>query len=144
MTASITQSGIDALTVSNGGTGQQSFTVGSILVGNGSGALGQLSNTTFVATGSGASNNTITSATVDAYGRFTDVTYNAISGLKVNQGGTGQASFTLNGMIFGNGSGDLQYTTAAGTADQTWSNQILTTTNAGVPVWTTALDGGTF
>ena len=134
----------DALTVPNGGTGQQSFTVGSILVGNGSGALGQLSNTTFVATGSGASNNTITSATVDAYGRFTDVTYNAISGLKVNQGGTGQASFTLNGMIFGNGSGDLQYTTAAGTADQTWSNQILTTTNAGVPVWTTALDGGTF
>jgi hypothetical protein len=35
-------------------------------------------------------------------------------------------------------------TAAAGTADQTWSNQVLTTTNAGVPVWTTALDGGTF
>jgi hypothetical protein len=38
----------------------------------------------------------------------------------------------------------LLVTAAAGTSDQTFSNQILTVTNAGVPVWSTALDGGTF
>ena len=40
----------NALSVENGGTGQTSFTVGSILVGNGSGALGELSNTTSAGT----------------------------------------------------------------------------------------------
>ena len=127
-----------------GGTGQSSFTSGSILVGNGSGALSLLSNTTFVATGSGAQNNTITSVTVDAYGRTTALTYSQILGLTVGQGGTGVSSFTTNGMVYGNGSGPLQVTAAAGSADQTWSNQIMTVTNAGVPVWSTALDGGTF
>jgi len=38
----------------------------------------------------------------------------------------------------------MQVTAAAGSSDQTWSNQILTVTNSGVPVWTSALDGGTF
>jgi hypothetical protein len=57
-------------------------------------------------------------------------------------GGTGATSFTTNGIVFGGSS--LSSTAAAGTSDQTWSNQILTVTNAGVPVWSTALDGGTF
>lgn len=126
-----------------GGTGSTTYTTGAIVVAGPTG-LESLSNTSFVQTGSGAGNNTITSVTVDAFGRFTDATFSAISGLKVDQGGTGQSSFTVDGIIYGNGSGDLQVTAAAGTADQTWSNQILTTTNAGVPVWTTALDGGTF
>ena len=64
--------------------------------------------------------------------------------MTVPQGGTGIAAATLNGMVFGNGTGPLQVTQAAGSADQSWTNQILTVTNAGVPVWSTTLDGGVF
>jgi hypothetical protein len=141
---SFTTQAISGLTTSQGGTGQSSFTSGAILIGNGSGALETLSNTTFVATGTGASNSTITSVTVDAYGRFTAATFTAISGLTTQQGGTGQNTFTTNGMLYGNASGPLQVTAAAGTSDQTFSNQIMTVTNAGVPVWSTTLDGGQF
>lgn len=135
---------INGLTVEQGGTGQTSFTQGSIVIGNDAGGLLTLANTTYTQTGILTSNNTITSITVDAYGRFTAATTQAISGLTVPQGGTGASSFTTNGITYGNGSGAIQVTAAAGTSDQTWSNQVLTTTNAGVPVWTTALDGGTF
>jgi len=38
----------------------------------------------------------------------------------------------------------LTSTDAAGTSDITTSNQILTVTAAGVPVWTTTIDGGTY
>jgi len=133
-----------ALTVPYGGTGVSSFSTGGIVIGNGSGALSTLANTTFVTTGSGASNNTVTSVSVDVYGRTTALTYSAISGLTVGQGGTGVSTFTTNGITYGNGTGPLQVTAAAGTSDQAWTNQILTVTNAGVPVWSSALDGGTF
>jgi len=139
-----TAADISGLTVTQGGTGASSFTNGAILVGSGSGALTTLANTTFTTTGSSGQNKTITSVTVDGYGRFTDVTYSDISGLTVTQGGTGVSTFTTNGITYGNGTGAMQVTAAAGTSDQTWSNQILTTTNAGVPVWSTALDGGQF
>jgi hypothetical protein len=132
------------LGVPRGGTGQSSFTAGSIVIGNGTNGLLELSNTTFVATGTGASNNTISSVTVDAYGRFTAATFEAISGLTVPQGGTGASTFTTNGIVYGNGSGALQATPVAGDSDQSWSNQILTVNNSGTPTWTTALDGGTF
>ena len=134
----------NALTVPYGGTGTNSFSAGGILIGNGTGALSSLANSSFTATGTGAANSTVTSVTVDAYGRTTALTYSAISGLTVGQGGTGVSSFTTNGITYGNGSGAMQVTAAAGTSDQTWSNQILTVTNAGVPVWSSALDGGTF
>lgn len=139
-----TTQAIGGLTVGQGGTGATAFNSGSIVIGNGTNGLSVLSNTTFVAIGSGASNNTISSVTVDAYGRFTDATYTAISGLTVPQGGTGLSSITSGGITYGNGVGTLGVTAAAGTSDQTWSNQILTTTNAGVPVWSTSLDGGSF
>lgn len=132
------------LGVPRGGTGAATFTNGSILVGSGTGALTTLANTTFTPTGSGGTDKTITSVTVDSYGRFTAATFESISGLSVGQGGTGVSSFTTNGMLYGNGSGALQVTAAAGTSDQTWSNQIMTVTNSGVPVWTTSLDGGQF
>ena len=134
----------NALTVPNGGTGAASFSAGGLLIGNGTGALSQLANTTFTTTGTAASNTNVSSVTVDAYGRFTNVTYSAISGLTVGQGGTGLSTITQNGITYGNGTGNLGVTAAAGAADQTWSNQILTVTNSGVPVWTTAMDGGSF
>jgi hypothetical protein len=143
--------GIDAnqitggtLTVGRGGTGASSFTSGALLVGNGSGAISELANSTYTATGSAGAAKTVTSLTVDAYGRVTAATFADISGLTVSQGGTGASTFTANGIVYGNGTGAMQVTAAAGTSDQTWSNQILTVTNAGVPVWSSALDGGQF
>jgi hypothetical protein len=132
------------LSVGRGGTGQSSFTTGAILVGNGSGGLQTLANSTYTATGTGAANNTVSSLSVDAYGRVTAATFSAISGLTVGQGGTGRSTFTTNGIIYGNSTDGQLVTAAAGTSDQTFSNQILTVTNAGVPVWSSALDGGTF
>lgn len=126
-----------------GGTGSTTYTTGGLLIAGASG-FESLANTTYVLTGALASNNTITSITVDAYGRFTAATAGAISGLTVPQGGTGLNTVTLNGITYGNGTDALGVTAAAGAADQTWSNQILTVTNAGVPVWSTALDGGQF
>jgi YD repeat-containing protein len=128
---------------SRGGTGSTSYTTGALLVAGVSG-LESLANTTYTATGSGAANNTVSSLTVDTYGRVTAATFSAISGLTVGQGGTGRSTFTTNGIIYGNSTDGQLVTAAAGTSDQTFSNQILTVTNAGVPVWSTALDGGTF
>jgi YD repeat-containing protein len=128
---------------SRGGTGSTSYTTGALLVAGVSG-LESLANTTYTATGSGAANNTVSSLTVDTYGRVTAATFSAISGLTVGQGGTGRSTFTTNGIVFGNSTDGLLVTATAGTSDQTFSNQILTVTNAGVPVWSTALDGGTF
>ena len=126
-----------------GGTGSTSYTTGALLVAGATG-LQSLANTTYSLTGSLGTNNTITSLTVDAYGRVTAATGSAISGLTVPQGGTGLSTATTNGITYGNGTGALGVTAAAGTSDQTWSNQILTVTNAGVPVWSSAMDGGTF
>jgi hypothetical protein len=131
------------LPIARGGTNGTSFTNNQITYFDGT-KIASLANTTYTQTGTLTSNNTITSITVDGFGRFTAATVGAISGLTVGQGGTGLSTIIQNGITYGNGTGNLGVTTAAGTADQTWSNQILTVTNAGVPVWTTALDGGTF
>jgi len=128
---------------SRGGTGSTTYTTGTLLVAGSTGLL-SLANTTYVQSGTLATNNTITSITVDAYGRFTNSTIGAISGLTVPQGGTGLATITQNGITYGNGVGALGVTSAVGGADQTWSNQLLTVTNTGTPVWTTTLDGGRF
>jgi len=47
-------------------------------------------------------------------------------------------------MVYGNGTGALQVTAAAGVADIHTSRQIMTVDASGVPTWTTTLDGGTF
>jgi hypothetical protein len=139
-----TEQAISGLSVAQGGTGASSFTSGALLVGNGNGAIGTLANTTYTLTGTLGAAKTITSLTVDAYGRVTAATAADISGLTVTQGGTGASTFTAKGIVYGDGTNALAVTAAAGTSDQTWSNQILTTTNAGVPVWTSTLDGGQF
>jgi hypothetical protein len=115
-----------------------------MLVGNGTGAIQAIANVSYTLTGTLGAAKTITSLTVDDYGRVTAATAADISGLTVAQGGTGAASFTAKGIVYGDGTNALAVTAAAGAADQTWSNQILTTTNAGVPVWTSTLDGGQF
>jgi len=131
------------LPIARGGTNGTTFTNNQITYFDGS-KLASLANTTYTQTGTLAANNTITSITVDGFGRFTAATVGAITGLTVAQGGTGLATITTNGITYGRGTSSLGVTAAAGGADQTWSNQILTTTDAGVPVWTSALDGGQF
>ena len=133
----------NALAVKSGGTGQSSFTVGQVVVGNGTGGLQQLANVSSI-NATVPSNSTLSSFVTDVYGRVTSFTQQAIAGLTVGQGGTGISSATLNGITYGNGTGAFGVTAAAGTSDQTWSNQIMTVTNSGVPTWSTALDGGTF
>lgn len=131
------------LGVSRGGTGASSFTSGQVVVGNGTGALQSIANVSALSVTVTAAN-TVGSFATDTYGRVTSFTQQAIAGLTVGQGGTGRSTFTTNGIIYGNSTDGLLVTAAAGTSDQTWTNQILTVTNAGVPVWSTALDGGTF
>jgi hypothetical protein len=70
--------------------------------------------------------------------------------LAVKHGGTGRSEFNTNGILYGNGTGELLETAAANMAnpgigpDVATSFQILTVTAAGVPVWTDTIDGGTF
>jgi len=137
---------VNQLTVPNGGTGQQAFNTGQVLIGSGVNALQQLANVASINT-TLAANNTVSNLTTDVWGRVTGFTTQAIAGLTVGQGGTGRTSFNTNGIVYGNstdGSAPIQSTYVAGFADQTWSNQILTVTNAGVPVWSSAMDGGQF
>jgi hypothetical protein len=99
-----TVSGLSAdIAVADGGTGAGTFTGGAILIGNGTGALQTLANSTYTLTGGLAAANTISSLTVDAYGRVTAATGAAIaigasqitSGtLPIGRGGTNQTSFT--------------------------------------------------
>jgi hypothetical protein len=141
---SFSQQEISGLSVGQGGTGASTFSAGRMLVGNGAGAIQAIANVTYTLTGTLGAAKTITSLTVDAYGRVSAATASDISGLTVTQGGTGASTFTAKGIVYGDGTNALAVTAAAGTSDQTWSNQILTTTNAGVPVWSSTLDGGQF
>lgn len=132
------------LPIARGGTNNDTYTSNQIVFHNGT-SLVSLANSSYVATGvTPSGNSTITSITVDGFGRLTDTTFSYISGLNVDQGGTGASTFTQYGIMYGNAGSALQATAAAGTSDQGWSNQLLTTTDAGVPVWTTTLDGGHF
>ena len=102
-----TVSGLSAdISVSDGGTGAGSFTGGSILIGNGTGALQTLSNTSSAGTYANASH--VPVVTVDDYGRVSGVTNTAIaistsqvtSGtLPINRGGTNQTTFSTGQLV---------------------------------------------
>jgi hypothetical protein len=129
------------LAIAQGGTNQSSYTNNQITYYNGT-SIVSLANTGTA--GTYGAINYIPIITTDGFGRVSSVSNTAISGLTVSQGGTGQSSFTQYGITYGNGTSGLGVTAVAGTSDQTYSNEILTVTNAGVPVWTSALDGGQF
>ena len=142
---------ISGLTVGQGGTGRSSFFSGQILVGAGTDGLQTIANTGTA--GSYGSASYVPVITTDVWGRVSNVSNTAIeldtsriiSGtLGVPRGGTGFSTATNKGIVYGNGTGALQVTAAADTADQTWSNQIMTVNNSGIPVWSTAMDGGQF
>lgn len=62
--------------------------------------------------------------------------------LDVPTGGTGNVSFNINTVLFGNNDGAISTTAAAGDSDIVFSNQILTVDENNVPVWTDTIDGG--
>ena len=66
--------------------------------------------------------------------------------LAVVYGGTGRSSFVPDGVVYGDGTAALKVTEAAGSADASFSYQLLTVTGDGDsnPVWTDTLDGGEF
>lgn len=129
------------LPIARGGTNGTAFTNDQITYFNGT-SIVSLANTGTA--GTYGAQNYIPVITTDGYGRVSSVSNTAIGGLTVSQGGTGLSTATTNGITYGNGTAAFGVTAAADTADQTWSNQILTVTNAGVPVWSTSMDGGTF
>jgi len=139
--ASQVTSGI--LPFARGGTNQTSYTTGGMVISDGT-RLTSLANSTFNVTGTAATNATLTSLSVDDYGRTTGAVYQSISGLTPSQGGTGLSTITQYGITYGNGINNLGVTAAAGTDDIAGSNQFLTVNSAGVPVWSTTFDGGVF
>jgi hypothetical protein len=100
-------------------------------------ATAQAANATFLTTGTVPSARLSGSYTgITGVGVLTAGTWNA-STIGVQFGGTGQTSFTTNGVLFGNGAGALNVT-AAGT-----EGKVLQASASGVPEFD-HLDGGTF
>jgi hypothetical protein len=141
-----TVSGLSAdIAVADGGTGRGTFTTGAILVGAGTGALGELANVTVTST-TLATSNTLTSVSTDGYGRITAVTATPIaisatqvtSGtLPIARGGTGATTLTNNGVLLGQG------TNAITAASSSTEGHVLTINASGVPTFS-HLSGGTF
>lgn len=133
------------LPVANGGLGANTFTTGSLVTYNGSNFV-SISNSSFTQTGTLSAANTVTSVSVDAYGRLTALTSSAIaigadqitSGtLSVQRGGTGAGTFTTNGVLLGQG------TSAFNTASSSTEGHVLTINGSGVPTFS-MISGGTF
>jgi hypothetical protein len=132
-----------AIEVSDGGTGQTSFTTGSIIIGNGTSGLLELANTTSAGTYGNAA--FVPVITVDNYGRVSNVTVQEIKIsmddldgiLPIVNGGTGANTFTTNGVLLGQG------TSAITTASSSTEGHVLTINASGVPEFS-MLSGGTF
>jgi hypothetical protein len=94
------------------------------------------------------------SGTIEGAGTTYYFTYipDATNADQVFSGTVGSAYFNTtkleigihNGVPFFDQYKRLTTTAAAGTADITTSNQIMTVNSSGVPVWTTTIDGGTY
>jgi len=160
-----TVSGLSSdIAVADGGTGAGSFTAGAILIGNGTGALQTLSNSSYTLTGGLAAGNTVTSLTVDDYGRVTAATGAEIaiaasqvtSGtLPVARGGTNQTSFTGGQFIYFDGTSlaSIANTGTAGVygqADETLTvttdayGRVSAVSQTSIAIATTAVTSGTF
>ncbi len=134
------------LPIARGGTNATTFDdAGALVIYDGS-KLASLANSSYTLTGGLAAGNTITSLTVDAYGRVTAATGAEIaisasqitSGtLSVERGGSGAGSFTTNGVLLGQG------TSAFTTASSSTEGHVLTINASGVPTFS-MLSGGTF
>jgi hypothetical protein len=118
------------LGISQGGTGASSHTAGNVILGNGSGAL---TSATGLNWNSGTTSLTAPNVNLPTGGKYkinaTDLALTDLTGtLQVNKGGTGQTTFTANGLLIGN-------TTSAITqnAGLTFITSTLTAPNMNVP-----------
>lgn len=75
-------------------------------------------------------------SSITTLGTITTGVWNG-STVGVNFGGTGVTALTLNGIVYGNGSGALQVTSAGADGYFLYSNN-------GTPAWTNVIDGGTY
>jgi hypothetical protein len=154
-----------AITVADGGTGAGTFTTGGIIIGNATGALSTLANSTYTLTGGFAAANTISSLTVDAYGRVTAATGVAIaidtaaitSGtLAYARGGTGSTSYTTGALLVAGDTGlvslaNSSYTLTGGlSAANTISSltvdaygRVTAATGAAIAIDTSQITSGT-
>ena len=137
----------NTINVVDGGTGVGTFTVGSILVGDGTNSLKLLANTGTAGAYGSASNTLI--ITTDSYGRVSAITNNAIaidtsavvSGtLGVARGGTGNTAFTIKGVIISDPSSS---TSALSSLTSATEGHVLQISSTGAPSFA-HLNGGTF
>ena len=64
--------------------------------------------------------------------------------IQVPHGGTGNSTFTANGVLYGSGQAAIQ-STAAGSYDSNSSiGELLRVSSTGAPEWSNVIDGGTF
>jgi hypothetical protein len=111
------------LAITNGGTNSQATpTSGAVAYGTG---------TAYAFTGAGTGESVlISNATIPIWSSINLASTNAVRGtLPVTNGGTGAASFTSNGILYGNTTSAIQVT-GAGTG-----NSVLIASSGGVPVW---------
>ena len=127
------------LAIAQGGTNNNGgYTTGAALQYDGTKFV-SLANSTYTLTGALQANNTVTSLSVDAYGRVTAATGAAISGLTVAQGGTGFSSYNANGVIFGGVTSTSPLTSVASSTE----GHVLQINTSGLPSFA-HLNGGTF
>jgi hypothetical protein len=132
-----TVSGLDsAIAVSDGGTGRNTFTTGAIVIGNGTGGLLELANTT--SAGTYGNSGFVPIVTVDDYGRVSSVTTEEIKVtieditgiLPVVNGGLGANTFTSGQQIVYNGTSfeSLANVSTTGSGTLATSNTITSVT----------------
>jgi hypothetical protein len=128
-----------AIDVADGGTGRNTFTTGAIVIGNGTGGLLELANTT--SAGTYGNSSFVPVVTVDAYGRVSSVTeqeikvqFDDLEGIiGVNNGGLGANTFTTGEQIVYNGTvfESLANVTTTGADTLATSNTVTSVTTDG-------------
>ena len=129
--------GSTSLSVSQfSGAGQITAGAGMTKSGNTLNVIGTADKITVAADAVTIATGYIGQSSITTLGTITTGTWQATD-IGVAYGGTGVSTFTSNGVLYGNGSGDLQVT-AAGT------DTYFLYSNNGTPAWTNTVDGGTF
>ena len=129
--------GSTSLSVSQfSGAGQITAGAGMTKSGNTLNVIGTADKITVAADAVTIATGYIGQSSITTLGTITTGTWQATD-VGVAYGGTGVSTFTSNGVLYGNGSGDLQVT-AAGT------DTYFLYSNNGTPAWRNTVDGGTF
>lgn len=123
--------GASILAVANGGTGVATLASNGVVYGNGAGVA-------LVTAASAAIGNILRTTTAGGAPSFGSIDLAAAGAvgatiLAVPNGGTGVATLASNGVLYGNGTGVVQVTSASAANNQV----LITATSGGVPSWAT-------